>query len=64
MPKLFETDDGGEFAENLYSSLIKNNNTKRYSGSTCSGDVFAGRFKEIKEIFIGELFFERRRQLG
>ena len=46
-PNLFETDDGKEYVNKIFSEFLNNHNIKRYSRKTALEAVFAERFNRI-----------------
>ena len=50
-PKLFETDRGKEFSNNIFRQFLNNNNIKTYSRKTYLGAVFSTDLIELLKIF-------------
>ena len=56
-PNLIESDRGKEFYNNIFQSLLNNNNIKLYSRNTHLGAVFAERFnKSIRDLLKRPVF--------
>ena len=57
-PKLFESDRGKEFYNNIFQSLLNNNNIKLYSRNTHLGAVFIERFNKGIRDLLKKIVFE------
>ena len=57
-PNLIESDCGKEFYNNIFQSLLNNNNIKLYSRNTHLGAVFAERFKKSIRDLLKKIVFE------
>ena len=57
-PNLIESDRGKEFYNNIFQSLLNNNNIKLYSRNTHLGAVFAERFKKSIRDLLKKIVFE------
>ena len=57
-PNLIESDRGKEFHNNIFQSLLNNNNIKLYSRNTHLGAVFAERFNKSTRDLLKKIVFE------
>ena len=57
-PNLIETDRGKEFYNNIFQSLLKNNNIKLYSRNSSFGSVLAERFNRTIRDLLKKIVFE------
>ena len=57
-PNLIRTDRGKEFYNNIFQSLLNNNNIKLYSRNTHLGAIFAERFNKSIRDLLKKIVFE------
>ena len=57
-PNLIESDRGKEFYNNIFQSLLNNNNIKLYSRNTHLGAIFAERFNKSIRDLLKRIVFE------
>ena len=58
-PNLFETDDGKEYVNKIFTEFLNNNKIKRYSRYTDKGAVFAERFNKTVRNLLKKPVFEK-----
>ena len=58
-PKLFESDRGKEFYNNIFQDFLNKNNIKIYSRNTDLGDHFAERFSRTIRDLLKKIVFEQ-----
>ena len=56
---IYETDDGREYVNKIFSDFLNNHNIKRYSRNTALGAVFAERFNRTIRNLLKKPVFEK-----